>query len=64
MMAQKFGRRAEWKTDRSYALFNLYGQTRIIFCQAKIFFCATTLLSMMRLPAYRHISGFDAFEFA
>jgi predicted permease len=28
MMAQKFGRRAEWKTDRSYALFNLYGRLK------------------------------------
>jgi len=28
MMAQKFGRRAEWQTDRSYALFNLYGRLR------------------------------------
>src|SRR5262245_17531037 len=26
MMAQKFGRRAEWRTDRSYALFSLYGR--------------------------------------
>jgi predicted permease len=28
MMAQKFGRRAEWKTDRSYASFNLYGRLK------------------------------------
>src|SRR5947209_8420937 len=28
MMAQKFGRRAEWKTDRSYALFKLYGRLK------------------------------------
>jgi macrolide transport system ATP-binding/permease protein len=28
MMAQKFGRRAEWRTDRSYALFNLYGRLK------------------------------------
>ncbi|HEV2704388.1 MAG TPA: ABC transporter permease [Pyrinomonadaceae bacterium] len=28
MMAEKFGRRAEWKTDRSYALFNLYGRLK------------------------------------
>jgi putative ABC transport system permease protein len=28
MMAQKFGRHAEWKTDRSYALFNLYGRLK------------------------------------
>ena len=28
MMAQKFGRRAEWRTDRGYALFNLYGRLR------------------------------------
>jgi predicted permease len=28
MMAQKFGRRAEWKTDRSYALFRLYGRLK------------------------------------
>lgn len=28
MMAQQFGRRAEWKTDRSYALFNLYGRLK------------------------------------
>ena len=28
MMAQKFGRRAEWKTDRSYALFSLYGRLK------------------------------------
>jgi macrolide transport system ATP-binding/permease protein len=28
MMAQKFGRRAEWKTDRSYGLFNLYGRLK------------------------------------
>jgi putative ABC transport system permease protein len=28
MMSQKFGRRAEWQTDRSYALFNLYGRLR------------------------------------
>ncbi|HEX8143815.1 MAG TPA: ABC transporter permease [Pyrinomonadaceae bacterium] len=28
MMAQKFGRRAEWKTDRSYALFNLLGRLK------------------------------------
>lgn len=26
MMAQKFGRQADWKTDRSYAVFNLYGR--------------------------------------
>src|SRR5262249_32537077 len=28
MMAQKFGYRAEWQTDRSYASFNLYGRLR------------------------------------
>ncbi|MGH9755457.1 MAG: ABC transporter permease [Blastocatellia bacterium] len=28
MMAQKFGRRAEWKTDRSYAFFRLYGRLK------------------------------------
>ena len=28
MMVQKFGRRAEWRTDRSYALFNLYGRLK------------------------------------
>lgn len=28
MMAQKFGRRAEWKTDRSYALFRLNGRLK------------------------------------
>ena len=28
MMSQRFGRRAEWKTDRSYALFNLYGRLK------------------------------------
>ncbi|MEW6736165.1 MAG: ABC transporter permease, partial [Acidobacteriota bacterium] len=28
MMAQQFGRRTEWKTDRSYALFNLYGRLK------------------------------------
>ena len=28
MMAQKFGRRAEWNTDRSYAFFNLYGRLK------------------------------------
>ncbi|MFL6211050.1 MAG: ADOP family duplicated permease [Pyrinomonadaceae bacterium] len=28
MMAQKFGRRAEWQTDRSYALFRLYGRLK------------------------------------
>ncbi|MBO0861326.1 MAG: ABC transporter permease [Chloracidobacterium sp.] len=28
MMSQKFGRRAEWRTDRSYELFNLYGRLR------------------------------------
>lgn len=28
MMAQKFGRRAEWHTDRRYALFNLYGRLK------------------------------------
>jgi macrolide transport system ATP-binding/permease protein len=28
MMAQKFGRRAEWETDRSYATFNLYGRLK------------------------------------
>src|SRR5262249_25170378 len=28
MMAQKFGRRAEWKTDRSYASFLLYGRLK------------------------------------
>jgi len=27
MMAQQFGRRPEWKTDRSYALFKLYGRS-------------------------------------
>ena len=28
MMAQKFGRRAEWQTDRSYALVNMYGRLK------------------------------------
>jgi predicted permease len=28
MMAQKFGRRAEWETDRGYATFNLYGRLK------------------------------------
>src|SRR5262245_18862257 len=28
MMAQKFGRRAEWQTDRGYELFNLYGRLK------------------------------------
>src|SRR5258706_3694437 len=28
MMAQQFGRRPEWKTDRSYALFKLYGRLK------------------------------------
>jgi predicted permease len=28
MMAQKLGRRAEWNTDRSYILFNLYGRLK------------------------------------
>jgi macrolide transport system ATP-binding/permease protein len=28
MMAQKLGRRAEWKTDRNYAFFNLYGRLK------------------------------------
>jgi putative ABC transport system permease protein len=28
MMAQKFGRRAEWKTDRGYAFFKLYGRLK------------------------------------
>ncbi|MGH9755934.1 MAG: ADOP family duplicated permease [Blastocatellia bacterium] len=28
MMAQKFGRRAEWQTDRSYASFRLYGRLK------------------------------------
>jgi predicted permease len=28
MMAQKFGRRAEWQTDRSYTLFKLYGRLK------------------------------------
>jgi predicted permease len=28
MMAQKFGTRAEWQTDRGYALFNLYGRLK------------------------------------
>jgi predicted permease len=28
MMAQQFGRRAEWQTDRSYAIFNLYGRLK------------------------------------
>jgi predicted permease len=28
MMAQKFGRRAEWQTDRGYALFRLYGRLK------------------------------------
>jgi predicted permease len=27
-MAQRFGRRAEWQTDRSYAIFNLYGRLK------------------------------------
>ena len=28
MMAQKFGRRAEWQTNRNYALFKLYGRLK------------------------------------
>ena len=28
MMAQKFGRRAEWKTDRGYMLWKLYGRLK------------------------------------
>lgn len=28
MMSQQFGRRAEWQTDRSYALFNMYGRLK------------------------------------
>jgi predicted permease len=28
MMAQKFGRRPEWNTERGYALFNLYGRLK------------------------------------
>jgi predicted permease len=28
MMAQKFGRRAEWQTDRGYAFLNLYGRLK------------------------------------
>jgi predicted permease len=28
MMAERFGRRVEWRTDRSYALFNLYGRLK------------------------------------
>ena len=28
MMAQNFGRRADWKTDRSYAFFTLYGRLK------------------------------------
>src|SRR5262249_33667971 len=38
MMAQKFGRRAEWQTDRSYALFNLYGRLRpgLTMAQAEV----------------------------
>jgi predicted permease len=28
MMAQRFGRRAEWETDRTYALFKLYGRLK------------------------------------
>jgi predicted permease len=28
MMSQKFGRRAEWQTDRGYALFNLLGRLK------------------------------------
>ena len=28
MMAQKFGRRAEWQTERSYAFFSLYGRLK------------------------------------
>lgn len=28
MMTQQFGRRAEWQTDRSYAIFNLYGRLK------------------------------------
>jgi predicted permease len=28
MMSQQFGRRAEWETDRSYELFNLYGRLK------------------------------------
>src|SRR5947209_2879933 len=28
MMAQKFGRRADWQTDRGYALFRLYGRLK------------------------------------
>ncbi|HEX8456905.1 MAG TPA: ABC transporter permease [Pyrinomonadaceae bacterium] len=28
MMSQKFGRRAEWQTERGYALFDLYGRLK------------------------------------
>jgi len=28
MMSPQFGRRAEWRTDRSYALFSLYGRLK------------------------------------
>jgi putative ABC transport system permease protein len=28
MMSQKFNRRAEWQTDRSYALFNVFGRLK------------------------------------
>ncbi|HEY6190415.1 MAG TPA: ABC transporter permease [Pyrinomonadaceae bacterium] len=28
MMSKQFGRRAEWQTDRSYPLFNLYGRLK------------------------------------
>ncbi|HEV2912615.1 MAG TPA: ABC transporter permease [Pyrinomonadaceae bacterium] len=28
MMGQKFGRRAQWNTDRGYTLFNLYGRLK------------------------------------
>jgi macrolide transport system ATP-binding/permease protein len=28
MMAQQFGRRAEWQTDRGYAIFSLYGRLK------------------------------------
>jgi predicted permease len=28
MMSQKFGRRAEWNTDRTYQVFNLYGRLK------------------------------------
>jgi putative ABC transport system permease protein len=38
MMAQKFGRRAEWQTDRSYKVFKLYGRLKpgLTMAQAEV----------------------------